>query len=696
LTVDDRELDEAIADARAELEAGDPQGAIDRLSGVARRRAESVQAREMLVAACLEHDTVESRRYAEELLRELVELEPAEPRHRYQLAELLLRRGFDRYAYEELRALRALAPDHASGYLALTSYHRAQWQRFGGDRDLQAMVAAAERAARLAPSNTQAQRSWVTSLMMVGRAPEARVALDGFLDSHVGRAAAAADPWLHALHGACLAADGDHELAWSAFEHAFDWLPAAERAPFDDLSLLADPYALRRWRDMSPGDSQDYVRTFWKSQDPTPTTPVNERLVEHYRRVTMADVLYHNPRLNLRGFDTARGEMYIRYGAPLMRQFENGYVTNRLVPPAWVHAYRAGDDVFMVTFFDYALSGRFYRSINELPRYADLAAYTIPQDYVHDYPGRWLDHAMALAGFRQSSAATREELYLAVPIAALTGFAGGQLAIDAVAFNEVWEEEARVHELVRIDAAPVAGNDQRALVHQLELPLRPGSYRVSTQISGADPVSGKSPALFSTTTSELTVDGFAPGLALSDLELAFAVERAAPPAVGADGGAAGGDAARFAKGDVRVIPNATASFRDGELLYVYFEIYGLELGDDRAQYELSYRIRPADHEATTFFGRLANAFRNKSFIEAQVREESGASTVHRYLAIDVGSLPADRYRLTLRVTDLVNGATATRRTQFGREAVATDPASDSATAVDETGRAGDAVRGSHR
>ena len=52
---------------------------------------------------------------------------------------------------------------------------------------------------------------------------------------------------------------------------------------------------------MSPGDAQDFLRAFWKSLDPTPTTLVNERLVEHYRRVTMADVLYANPRLDLRG-----------------------------------------------------------------------------------------------------------------------------------------------------------------------------------------------------------------------------------------------------------------------------------------------------------------------------------------------------------------------------------------------------------
>ena len=74
-TVDDHELDRAIADAEEHLDAGNPDRAIDRLRGVARRRAESVMAREMLVEACLQRDTIETRRYAEKLLRELTELD---------------------------------------------------------------------------------------------------------------------------------------------------------------------------------------------------------------------------------------------------------------------------------------------------------------------------------------------------------------------------------------------------------------------------------------------------------------------------------------------------------------------------------------------------------------------------------------------------------------------------------------------
>ena len=149
------------------------------------------------------------------------------------------------------------------------------------------------------------------------------------------------------------------------------------------------------------------------------------------------------------------------------------------------------------------------------------------------------------------------------------------------------------------------------------------------------------------------------GLALSTPELAFKVAPEGP--------------APFAKGRLNVVPNATGEVRGGERVVLYFEIYNLvpaaDGGESRvgsSRYEVHYRITPADREGNSIFTRLGNALRAKTFIESSFFEEGAGSTVRRNMAIDVSTLPADRYHLELEVTDLVGGGSARRELTFRR------------------------------
>ena len=57
-------------------------------------------------------------------------------------------------------------------------------------------------------------------------------------------------------------------------------------------------------------------RAFWERRDPTPGTLRNERMEEYYYRVSYANEQYS--RLRDSGWDTDRGEVYIRFGEPDM------------------------------------------------------------------------------------------------------------------------------------------------------------------------------------------------------------------------------------------------------------------------------------------------------------------------------------------------------------------------------------------
>ncbi len=75
---------------------------------------------------------------------------------------------------------------------------------------------------------------------------------------------------------------------------------------------------------VADGDLQDYATlkdgagevliTWWRSQDPLPASPQNERLAEHLQRVAVAETQFaHDDRTT--GFDD-RGDIYVRYGRP--------------------------------------------------------------------------------------------------------------------------------------------------------------------------------------------------------------------------------------------------------------------------------------------------------------------------------------------------------------------------------------------
>jgi len=83
------------------------------------------------------------------------------------------------------------------------------------------------------------------------------------------------------------------------------------------LPLVSEEDA-RAWESFRSGPVEALAREikrFWIERDPTPATPVNERLFEHWERVRHAREKFTYNRLSPIGTD-ARGTVYLRYGEP--------------------------------------------------------------------------------------------------------------------------------------------------------------------------------------------------------------------------------------------------------------------------------------------------------------------------------------------------------------------------------------------
>ncbi|MXW04670.1 MAG: tetratricopeptide repeat protein [Gemmatimonadetes bacterium] len=102
------------------------------------------------------------------------------------------------------------------------------------------------------------------------------------------------------------------DLLQHSLETYIESLDPAEQEVYADLSHVAPPDVLEAWRSAEGSDRDEMWRDFWNARDSNPATVENERLVEHYKRVMYARLLFSSGQ---HPYDR-RGEMYVRYGAP--------------------------------------------------------------------------------------------------------------------------------------------------------------------------------------------------------------------------------------------------------------------------------------------------------------------------------------------------------------------------------------------
>ena len=136
-------------------------------------------------------------------------------------------------------------------------------------------------------------------------------------DPRIGRA------FVEAVAG--LELEGYEELATEAFYWGLSTRTAG-RDPYRAEVLeearrtlaLVDSVVAEHWAGVGRDDPVAVameIKRFWVERDPTPTTPVNERLLEHWRRVAEARDRFTHNRSSVFGTDD-RGVFHVKYGEP--------------------------------------------------------------------------------------------------------------------------------------------------------------------------------------------------------------------------------------------------------------------------------------------------------------------------------------------------------------------------------------------
>ncbi|MSS72660.1 MAG: GWxTD domain-containing protein [Candidatus Latescibacteria bacterium] len=103
------------------------------------------------------------------------------------------------------------------------------------------------------------------------------------------------------------------DWAQNFYSRYLDGVGPQERVFYEDIRLVVYPEELTEYEAVvKTGQGEAFLKRFWAKRDPDLITPINERLLEHYRRVWYARM---NFSARKQPWDR-RGEVYIRFGEP--------------------------------------------------------------------------------------------------------------------------------------------------------------------------------------------------------------------------------------------------------------------------------------------------------------------------------------------------------------------------------------------
>lgn len=119
---------------------------------------------------------------------------------------------------------------------------------------------------------------------------------------------------------------------------------------FDELNLIG---------------KQSFIEQFWKRRDPTPDTPENEFKMVYYQRWEFVKMRYTNESPGLEGWETDRGRIYLKFGAPTDVDRIVGNIRFRDHEIWYYESERFSSKMFV--FADTHMRGRYFLIHSEAP-----------------------------------------------------------------------------------------------------------------------------------------------------------------------------------------------------------------------------------------------------------------------------------------------------------------------------------------
>ncbi len=691
---------------------------------------------------------------------------------RYRMAKVRYEMK-QRDAELELKRVLKMDPGHADAYLMIADYYlNLSWE-------FEKAVVWYTKYLALRPEDAAAQRRLGVAYLKVRDYSKIMGHLLDFVRKHPESIELMPIVAISAIEQDSL------DMAMRFFEGYVARVSPDVRRRYEDISLVASRDELRTLDEAANAHRETYLSRFWNGKDPDLSTSVNERLLEHYRRVWYALTDFSEGR---QPWD-ARGEVYIRFGEPDHRSrsddpnFRQSLAVQRVkerlainiykgdvrahtfVGPvypirsikqldgAWYdlkdigignpnasarepgddetgtpddmgrsssgdegvtesspapndtvrfgilslderlgfgdyHPVTAGDDPSTVpwetwvytdvaggveiTFTDEIGSGT-YDYAPMPPNQGDIeirqttalrshspreiykrAARIAPNYYPAEYENSHLDFHYSLADFRGEGDKSLLEIYYGVPISPAHYQADEDvtrlvLTHHAALISSALDTVYRKTNEIDYKAEGNQAGEGQLVPDVLKLNLPPGAYRL--EVKSQDRAKGR----MGIYQQQVVVEPYGgDGLQISDLELAWRIT-----AEKSEG--------RFAKGDLQVIPMPSRTYRKGQSVFVYYEVYNLKKDEfGQTNYNVSYTITSSD--APQQASNISRLFRwgtgTREELAVSYEQLGDAAREVEYVELALDDQVPGRYSLKVSINDRNSGTSVEKDAVF--------------------------------
>ena len=438
------------------------------------------------------------------------------------------------------------------------------------------------------------------------------------------------------------------DLAAHAFEEALDMMPENERWPYESIAPIIPSNLRDLYLTSLPEKVTEWNRKYWIEQDPTPSTDLNERRLEHYRRVFLAGELLTDKRLDLDGYDTDRGNALVKFGLPDKKYYDLG----GLMSGGWIiWEYHLPHQSFRLFFHDEFLNGNYHFPIADSRGEMSIGIMeNVIQDYEYPTDYKQIQIKADVALMRGSSERTRLDFAIGLP-ASVVGNKKLDWTVVYTIFDPDWNRIFLESSTVLPDTLPSMQKlGEEILVHTFWVEILPRYLDCTCVI---ELVNDEMNLRGIWRHAFVIRDLFGQSLKLSSIMMTV-------PA---------GD------GACTDMLDPIPVYQRSEGLCLSYEIYNLKRGGDNlARYRLTYSIKnPKDESQESGLGKTLSTIwssitgkegEEEAYVSSTLEQSTSMSVARDRLNIELRALERGSYLLVLEVADLVTGQTAVEEKMF--------------------------------
>lgn len=453
----------------------------------------------------------------------------------------------------------------------------------------------------------------------------------------------------------------ENETAYREFQIAFNLMPLNEKNDYlvGSVRILLQSF-LDKNIAFDEEEIQNIINNYWASRDPLIITDINERLLEHFARVTYSNLRFGVESQGTKGWKTDRGEALIRYGFPDKKIRYRPNVLNtgkkflRLIKTdIWVY------NDFTLAFTDQFLTNQFqfnspYTSgaISQYPGNTDDLIkldmrYTKPEVYIPNLKGPVFNIPYKAYQFAAKDK-SKTEVFVGYQInfedttTTKEQFSEGYdvgLFLNDIIFRRVFEykktivnpskSENESNNAISMDSKPQSGNLAFEIIRKKD--------------KGVAAYHGK-----------FTVRDFnSSELQLSDIVFAKQIETGSKL-----------EGAIIRK-DISIVAKPTNQFTDKDKMYLYYEIYNLKLRNGLTDFEQKITIQKK--EGTGVLGSVINFVGfdgkgNKVMLTSNYQTQEQDTQI--YLQLDLSKYESGNYTIIVTIKDKNTGKAVSANTEI--------------------------------